>query len=113
MPLFIMSMIGSRAVYGQVDPVMSLFSSRRSTLSSAVATSHLKPERPDEFSTHDWRRVVVIIIGVNASNSMADQVSETFTGKFTESTTWYIVGGIGAGLTGLLMVLFGTRGKSS
>jgi hypothetical protein len=57
--------------------------------------------------------IALIIIGVNASNSMADQVSNTFTGKFTQSTTWYLIGGIGAALTGLLMVLFGVRGKSA
>ena len=57
--------------------------------------------------------IALIIIGVNASNSVADQVSETFTGKFTESTTWYLIGGIGAALTGLLMVLFGVKGKSA
>ena len=57
--------------------------------------------------------IALILIGVNASNSMADQVSETFTGKFTKSTTWYLIGGIGAGLTGLLMVLFGTKGRSA
>jgi hypothetical protein len=53
--------------------------------------------------------IALIIIGANASNSMADQVSETFTGKFTKSTTWYLVGGAAAGLTGLMMVLFGVK----
>ena len=53
--------------------------------------------------------VALIIIGVNASNSMADQVSETFTGKFTKSTTWYLVGGVAAGITGLMMLMFGMK----
>ena len=53
--------------------------------------------------------VALIIIGVNASNSVADQVSETFTGKFTQSTTWYLVGGVAAGITGLMMLLFGVK----
>lgn len=53
--------------------------------------------------------VALIIIGVNASHSLADKVSDTFTGKFTESTTWYLIGGIGASVTGLLMVLFGVK----
>jgi Protein of unknown function (DUF3185) len=57
--------------------------------------------------------VIVLIIGMNASHSVADQVSETFTGRFTDVTTWYIVGGIGAALMGLLMVLFGMRGRSA
>ena len=54
--------------------------------------------------------VILLIMGINASHSMADRVSDTFTGRFTESTTWYIIGGISVGVLGLLMVLFGTRG---
>jgi hypothetical protein len=56
--------------------------------------------------------VILLIIGMNASHSVADRVSNTFTGRFTEATTWYIVGGIGSALLGLLIVLFGGRGKS-
>jgi hypothetical protein len=56
--------------------------------------------------------VVLLVIGMNSSHSMADRVSNTFTGRFTESTTWYIVGGIAAALLGLLMVLVG-RGKAA
>jgi len=55
--------------------------------------------------------VVLLCVGINASHSMADRVSNTFTGRFTEATTWYIVGGIASGLLGLLMVLF--RGKAA
>jgi hypothetical protein len=55
--------------------------------------------------------VVLLMIGLNASDSIADQVSETFTGKFTESTTWYIVGGSAAGVVGLVLLLVGFRGK--
>lgn len=56
--------------------------------------------------------VVLLILGINASDSVADQVSETFTGRFTDTTTWYIVGGIGLGLLGLLLILVrgGKRG---
>ena len=56
--------------------------------------------------------VILLIIGMNASHSVADRVSNTFTGRFTEATTWYIVGGIGSALLGLLIVLFGGRGKA-
>lgn len=47
--------------------------------------------------------VVLLVIGLQASDSVADQLSETFTGKFTDSTTWYIIGGIGVALVGLLI----------
>ena len=49
--------------------------------------------------------VILLIVGMNASHSVADQVSTTFTGRFTQATTWYIVGGIGVGLLGLLMTV--------
>jgi uncharacterized membrane protein len=51
----------------------------------------------------------LLIMGINATDSVADQVSETFTGRFTETTTWYIIGGIISTLVGLLLVIFGVR----
>ena len=55
----------------------------------------------------------LLIIGMNSSHSMADQLSNTFTGRFTDNTQWYIVGGIVIGLAGLGMTLFGPRGKNA
>jgi hypothetical protein len=58
--------------------------------------------------------ILLFIMGVSASDSVADQVSRTFTGRFTETTTWYIVGGVLCTVLGL--VLLGTggfRGKSA
>ena len=57
--------------------------------------------------------VVLFIVGLNASHSMADRISDTFTGRFTEGTTWYIIGGIASALLGLLLVLFGGRGMNA
>jgi hypothetical protein len=51
--------------------------------------------------------VAVLIYGINASHSMADQMSDTFTGRFTEATTWYIICGAASGLLGLFLVAFG------
>ncbi len=56
--------------------------------------------------------VLLLVIGMNSSHSIADQVSNTFTGRFTQATTWYIVCGIGAGILGFFMLLFGPRGKT-
>lgn len=55
--------------------------------------------------------VILLIVGMNASHSVADQVSTTFTGRFTQGTTWYIVGGIALALLGLFTALFGGRGR--
>jgi hypothetical protein len=57
--------------------------------------------------------VVLLVLGMNASHSVADQVSNTFTGRFTQATTWYILGGGAAALFGLLLVLFGGRGAKA
>jgi len=56
--------------------------------------------------------IILLVVGMNASHSVADRVSNTFTGRFTEGTTWYIIGGIASALLGLLIVLFGGRGKA-
>jgi len=57
--------------------------------------------------------VVLLIIGMNSSHSVADQVSNTFSGRFTQDTMWYIIGGIAMGILGLLMVVFGIRGNKA
>jgi hypothetical protein len=54
--------------------------------------------------------IVCVVVGMNASHSVADQVSKTFTGRFTEATTWYIIGGIASGLIGMGMIAAGIRG---
>lgn len=57
--------------------------------------------------------VALFVLGMNASNSVADQVSNTFTGRFTRETLWYLIGGGAAALCGLLMLMGGMRGKSA
>ncbi len=52
---------------------------------------------------------VLLYFGYTASQSVGEQVYETFTGRFTDSTTWYFVFGIAAGIGGLVMLIFGNR----
>jgi len=40
-------------------------------------------------------------------------VSQTFAGRFTRATTWYIIGGIASVLLGALLILFRVRGSHS
>ncbi|MGA2581791.1 MAG: DUF3185 family protein [Tepidisphaeraceae bacterium] len=49
--------------------------------------------------------ILLLIVGMNASHSAADQLSNTFTGRFTHDTALYIFGGGAAALLGLLLVL--------
>jgi hypothetical protein len=53
--------------------------------------------------------IALAVVGVSASDSLADQASEFFTGKFTDKTMWYIVGGGLMGLAGLVMLAAGGR----
>ncbi len=55
--------------------------------------------------------VILLIIGMNASHSAADRWSNFFTGHFTDTTVWYIVGGIASALLGALLMLFGVSGR--
>jgi uncharacterized membrane protein len=57
--------------------------------------------------------ILVFSVGLNASNSMTDQVSNVLTGRFTENTTWYMIGGIAVALAGLLMLVSGFRSHRS
>jgi uncharacterized protein DUF3185 len=57
--------------------------------------------------------ICLLIVGVNASHSVADQVSNSITGKFTQETAWYIFGGGAAALFGLLLALSSFRGSKA
>jgi drug/metabolite transporter (DMT)-like permease len=52
---------------------------------------------------------ILLFVGYNASESVADQVTETFTGRFTKATMWYLIGGAAAALTGLLLLVVPIR----
>jgi hypothetical protein len=56
--------------------------------------------------------VVLLCVGLNASNSVADQLSNSFTGRFTHETAKYIFGGLTVALIGFFMV-FGAGGKNA
>ena len=45
--------------------------------------------------------VVLIIIGVNATNSFSSDVSRFFTGSPTDKAIWMLIGGIIAAVIGL------------
>lgn len=57
--------------------------------------------------------IVLLVMGLVASDSLADQVSKVFTGKFTESTTAYIIGGIAASVGGVLLLAGGRTAKTA
>jgi hypothetical protein len=53
--------------------------------------------------------VALIVIGINASNSFSSDVSRFFTGSPTDKAVWMLIGGIVAGVIGLIGVLRGSK----
>ena len=55
--------------------------------------------------------VVLIIIGINATNSFSSDVSRFFTGSPTDKAVWMLIGGSVAAIVGLTMAV--RSGKQS
>lgn len=53
--------------------------------------------------------VILLYMGFNATESIADQVSETVTGRYTENTTLYLIAGAASAVGGLLLAVLGRR----
>lgn len=45
--------------------------------------------------------VVLLIVGINASDSLASDISRFFTGEPTDRAIWFLTGGIAALVVGL------------
>jgi hypothetical protein len=56
--------------------------------------------------------IVVLGFGLNATHGFADSVNESFTGRYTDKTMWYIIGGAALVLVGAGAAIRGgkTRG---
>jgi uncharacterized membrane protein YidH (DUF202 family) len=48
--------------------------------------------------------IVLVVMGVNATNSFNSDVSRFFTGSPTDKAVWMIIGGVVASLAGLTML---------
>jgi len=49
----------------------------------------------------------LLFFGLQATGSLTEEVHETLTGRFTDETTWYLLGGGAALVVGLIMALRG------
>ncbi|QJD58457.1 DUF3185 family protein [Pseudomonas sp. gcc21] len=49
--------------------------------------------------------LILLYFGWQSSQSLGDQVVETFTGRFTEGTMWYLIVGGMAIVAGAILVL--------
>jgi divalent metal cation (Fe/Co/Zn/Cd) transporter len=53
--------------------------------------------------------ILLVIFGVNASNSVSSDISRIFTDAPTDKAIWMLVGGIVATIIGLVGLLRGSR----
>lgn len=51
--------------------------------------------------------LILLFLAYQASQSLGDQVSEAFTGQFTDSTTWFLILGAASAVAGAGMLMFG------
>lgn len=52
--------------------------------------------------------ILLLFFGWQASESLGDQITQTFTGRFTDETMWYLIGGAAAAVAGVFL-LFARR----
>lgn len=55
--------------------------------------------------------VVLLAFGLNATDSVSDTVSEGMTGRYTDKTMWYLIGGAALAIGGALMAFFGRTSR--
>ncbi len=53
--------------------------------------------------------VVLVILGVQATNSFSSDISRFFTGSSTDKAVWMLVAGTVAGLVGLVGIMRGSK----
>ncbi len=53
--------------------------------------------------------IVLMIIGINATNSFSSDVSRFFTGSPTDKAVWMLIGGTVAAVIGLVLMLRGSK----
>lgn len=49
--------------------------------------------------------LILLYFGWQSSQSIGDQVSETVTGRFTDETMWFLIGGAAAAVAGVFLAL--------
>jgi purine-cytosine permease-like protein len=75
--------------------------------SAALAHDTLKQDRMNKLFAIALLvgGLVLIVMGINATNSFSSDVSRFFTGSPTDKAIWFVVGGIVAALFGLVGTL--------
>lgn len=53
--------------------------------------------------------IVLMVFGINATNSFSSDVSRFFTGSPTDKAVWMLIGGVIAAIVGLIGTLRGSK----
>jgi len=56
--------------------------------------------------------MALLLFGWNATDSVTENVSEGLTGRFTDKTTWYLIGGAVLAVVGLGLSAAGGRSST-
>lgn len=51
----------------------------------------------------------LLFFGFQATESFTEEIHETVTGRYTDETTWYLIGGAALAVGGLLLAIFGGK----
>ena len=49
--------------------------------------------------------VVLVYFGLNATNSPTEEITEAVTGRYSDQTMWYLIGGAVSAVIGLILTL--------
>ncbi|MFW5799158.1 MAG: DUF3185 family protein [Planctomycetota bacterium] len=53
--------------------------------------------------------VVLLVLGLNATDTFGEEVRQEFTGEYSDQTVWYIVGGSAGIVVGGGLAVFGGK----
>lgn len=56
--------------------------------------------------------VVLLVLGIMATDTFGESVTKTFTGQYSDQTVWFIAGGIAGIVIGGAMSAMGVRAKA-
>lgn len=56
--------------------------------------------------------LILLFFAYQSSQSLGDQVTEAVTGRFTDSTTWFLILGAASAVAGVGLLLFGKSGSN-
>ncbi|MCG5499906.1 DUF3185 family protein [Ectothiorhodospira lacustris] len=56
--------------------------------------------------------LILLFFAYQSSQSLGDQVTEAVTGRFTESTIWFLILGAASAVAGVGMLVFGKSARN-